>query len=189
MSRLARVKASAVSPPRSRQATMSWPSIPPAPVTSHRLIAPPDRGLVPRCSRGHPVARGAHARSGPLHGFPPATVPLVPADGIGQALAELYARGEAHAPEQRVVQGIAPVVPFAVLDMRHHLPVGPAAFEQRPGQLDIGQFRVPVDVIHAPWLSALEHQLDPTAVVIDMDPAADILSVPIQRDLEPVEKV
>src|SRR5262244_4102347 len=174
MSRSARVRASAVSPSRSRRVTRSRPSIPPAPVTSHRLIGP--AALRGRFSLfiGSPPT-GGHAMSGPLQRFPPATVPLVPADGIGQAPAERYARGEAHAPEQRVVQRVPPIVPLAVLDMRHHLPVRAAAFEQCPGQLIIGQLRVPVDVIHPPRLSAFEHQLDPPAVVIDVDPATDIL--------------
>src|SRR6516164_5309261 len=131
MSRSWRVRASAVWPARSRQVTMSWPSIPPAPVTSQPAITPAG-SLVSRCSRGHPAAGGGHTVSGPLHGLPPAAVPLVPADGVGQALAEWHARGEAHAPEQRVVQRVTPVVPLAVLDVGHHLPVRAAAFEQRP---------------------------------------------------------
>src|SRR5215813_12493963 len=182
MSRSARVRASAVSPSRSRRVTRSRPSIPPAPVTSHRLIGP--AGPRGRFSLliGSPPTGGGHAMSGPLQRFPPATVLLLPADGIGQAPAERYARGEAHAPEQRVVQRVPPSVPLAVLDMGDHLPVRAAAFEQCPGQLIIGQLRVPVDVIHPPRLSAFEHQLDAPAVVIDVDPATDILAVPVQRD-------
>src|SRR5262249_34993740 len=159
MSRSARVRASAVSPSRSRQVTRSRPSIPPAPVTSHRLIGPAAPQGRLSMFMGSPPTGGGHAMSGPLHGSPPATVPLVPADGTGQAPAERYARGEAPAPEQRVVQRVPPIVPLAVLDMGHHLPVRAAAFEQCPGQLIIGQFRVPVDVIHPPRLSAFGHQL------------------------------
>jgi hypothetical protein len=107
------------------------------------------------------------------------TVLLVPADGVLQALAEWYPRGEAHAPEPRVVQRVAPVMPLTVPDVSHHAPVRAAVCEQCLGQLYISQFRIAIDVVYALRFPAFEDQMDATAVVIYMDPAADVLAVPV----------
>src|SRR5262249_20090730 len=65
----------------------------------------------------------------------------------------------------------------------------PAVFEQGLGQLGVGKLDVGTNVIDAPPPALLQDQLDSTAVVINMHPAADVRSIPVQRDLQPVEQV
>ncbi len=78
------------------------------------------------------------------------------------------------------------------LAVRHagdHVPARAAALEQRGGQRQVGQLDVAVDVIRLPGAAALQHQLDTAAVVIHVDPAADVAAVAVQRDRPPVEQV
>src|SRR6202042_1311169 len=64
-----------------------------------------------------------------------------------------------------------------------------ATLQQRLRQLCVRQFRITADVVHPRRLPLLQDHLDPPAMIIDMNPAADVPTVSVQRNLQPVQQV
>src|ERR1700722_12127352 len=177
MSRSARARGVKSSPRAASRSTTSRPSIPPAPVTSQRVIA---WSLSCRCGLlfgGRTSGRGRAAQR-----LPPVAVRGVPLDGGLEAVGERRQRGVAHRAEQRVVEAVAAVVGLAVLDRHHVVPGRAELVEDGPGELAVGQLNVAVDVVDLARPPLLEHQLDAPAVVVHEDPAAAVQAVAVERE-------
>lgn len=97
--------------------------------------------------------------------------------------------GIAKCAQRRVVEAVAAVVALAVLDPRDLVPTRAAAVKQGLRELDVGQLHVTADVVDAPALASLESKLDAAAVVVHVDPAADVPAIAVERDRQPVEEV
>src|SRR4051812_17230164 len=173
-SRSLRVTAVTSSPAAPRTSTRSRPSMPDAPVTSHRTRSAPSAG------EGGP---------GPQR-LPPAPVLLVPRHGPGQAFVEGHLRRVPElARDLGDVHGVAPVVALAILDALHGVPAGVRGREQPLGQLGVGELGAAADVVDLAGPAALEDEVDAAAVVVDVQPVAHVEPVAVQRDRSPIHQV
>ena len=110
--------------------------------------------------------------------LPPRHGCRVPLHRGPQALGERNARRVAQTSQHRVVQRVAAVVPLPVLDRRHHVPADPAGVEDGRRQLPIGQLHVAIDMVDPARFAGLEHELDTPAVIVHVNPAADVKPSP-----------
>jgi hypothetical protein len=78
---------------------------------------------------------------------------------------------------------------FAIRNGSHHVPARPETLQQRLRQFDIRELPITINVINLAALAFLYDELNPLAVIINMYPAANILAVPIQRDLQSVQQI
>src|SRR6202521_2521115 len=122
--------------------------------------------------------------------LPPAAVLAVPGDRRGERVLEAVARSPAElAGGLRRVDGVAAVVPGAVLDV---LDERLGLTEQRQhalDDLDVAALAGGAEVVDLPRLALLERGEEPAAVVLDVDPVADVEAVAVDRKRLVAERV
>src|SRR3954468_6060629 len=126
-----------------------------------------------------------------LERAPPRLVVAVPGHRVGKALLERHLRLVAELGADLVVgQRVAVVVTLAVLDVLDvRVPTATARLEQPLGQLAVGELDAAADVVDLAGAAALEHELDATAVVVDVQPVAHVEPVAVERHLLVVDEV
>ncbi len=124
----------------------------------------------------------------------------VPADGAGHPLGKGHGGGPAQlVAELGGVDGVAPVVPRAVLDEADQGAPGLARGQQAPGpvqevadgenDLQVRLLGVAADGVGLPEPALLEHRGERRAVVFHVQPVPDVLAVPVHRELAPLQGV
>ena len=155
----------------------------------------------PAPPRGRPAVRDAWVgllALGPISGLggllgraPPGLVGHVPVDGGLQALGEV---GVGRPPTQlalelRAVDGVAAVVAGAVGDPVEVLGVAPHGREDHAQDRDVVPLAVGADEVGLPHLSLGEDVPDGRAVVLGVDPVADVLAAAVELGAHAVDDV
>ena len=115
---------------------------------------------------------------------PPALVFKIPLDGLLDAVLELRLRLPAELRvDLRRVDGVATVVALAVGDVLDEVFGLAELLEDGLDHVDVGALIVAADVVDLADASLLQDEVDGTAVVLDIEPVADVLAVAVDRQL------
>ena len=115
---------------------------------------------------------------------PPVTVLEVPLDGLLDAVLELRLRLPTELRvDLRRVDGVAAVVALAVGDVLDEVFGLAELLEDGLDDVDVGALIVAADVVDLADASLLQDEVDGTAVVLDIEPVADVLAVAVDRQL------
>ena len=115
---------------------------------------------------------------------PPVTVLEVPLDGLLDAVLELRLRLPAElCVDLRRVDGVAAVVALAVGDVLDEVFGLAELLEDGLDHVDVGALIVAADVVDLADASLLQDQVDGMAVILDVEPVADVLAVAVDRQL------
>lgn len=132
------------------------------------------------------------ARLGGLLGrAPPGLVSHVPVDRLLESLGEVgVGRPPAQlALELRAVDGVAAVVSGAVCDPVEVLGVAPHGLQDHAEHGDVVPLAVGPDEVGLPHAALGEDAPDGRGVVLGVDPVADVLALPVELRLDPVDDV
>src|ERR1019366_8284684 len=113
----------------------------------------------------------------------------VPLDRLREAAGELHARGPAERVELLCREGIPAVVAGAIDDAPNQALVASGEPENTLGDLEVRGLVAAADVVALPGGPVLEHGKDPGAVVLDMDPVTDLLTIAVHGQTLAIEGV
>lgn len=115
---------------------------------------------------------------------PPVAVLEVPLDGLLDAVLELRLRLPAElCVDLRRVDGVAAVVALAVGDVLDEVFGLAELLEDGLDDVDVGALIVTADVVDLANATLLQDQVDGMAVILDVEPVANILAVTVDRQL------
>ncbi len=115
---------------------------------------------------------------------PPVTVLEVPLDGLLDAVLELRLRLPAElCVDLRRVDGVAAVVALAVSDMLDEVFGLAELLEDGLDDVDVGALIVAADVVNLADAALLQDEVDGAAVILDIEPVADVLAVAVDWQL------
>ena len=80
-------------------------------------------------------------------------------------------------------------MPGPVVDVADQRRIGAEVVDDQPGELDVLVLLVRGDVVHLAGLALAQHELDAAAVIVDVEPVADLLAVAVERQRLAVERV
>src|SRR5438132_730134 len=124
-----------------------------------------------------------------LDRLPPAAVRAVPLDGLAHSLPEVARRPPAELLELPGAERVTPVVAGAVLDVAQQRAVRARQLEDELDHLDVLVLVAAADVVGLAGLPLAQHELDPGAMVLDVEPVADLPAVAVDRERLAVERV
>ena len=115
---------------------------------------------------------------------PPALVFKIPLDGLLDAVLELRLRLPAELRvDLRRVDGVAAVVALAVGDVLDEVFGLAELLEDGLDDVDVGALIVAADVVDLADAALLQDEVDGAAVILDIEPVADVLAVAVDRQL------
>ena len=116
--------------------------------------------------------------------LPPSLMLEVPLDGLLDAVLELRLRRPAEfRVDLRRVDGVAAVVALAVGDVLDEVFGLTELLEDGLDDVDVGALIVAADVVDLADTALLQNQVNRMAVILDVEPVADILAVAVDRQL------
>ena len=116
--------------------------------------------------------------------LPPSLMLEVPLDGLLDAVLELRLRFPAEfRVDFRRVDSVTAVVAFAVGDVLDEVFGLAELLEDGLDDVDVGALIVAADVVDLADAALLQDQVDGMAVVLDIEPVADVLAVAVDRQL------
>ena len=116
--------------------------------------------------------------------LPPSLMLEVPLDGLLDAVLEFRLRLPAELRvDLRRVDGVAAVVALAVSDVLDEVFGVAELLEDGLDDVDVGALIVAADVVDLADAALLQDQVDGMAVVLDVEPVADVLAVAVDRQL------
>src|SRR4051812_46507451 len=118
---------------------------------------------------------------GLLDPLPPDAVVAVPGDGRGEALGERPAAAPAERFELGRVERVAPIVARPVVDAPDQRLVRAGQLEDAARDLAVLDLLAAADVVDLSRLALAERQLDPGAVILDVEPVPHLLAVAVER--------
>src|SRR5579864_864897 len=169
-----------------RRSNKCPPANPVAPVTS---VGPSDMRLGP-CAR--PVLllvvlaeRGILVFDGP----PPPLVVAIPRDRSGEAVVKLLPGRPAEPPQLGRIERVAPVVPGPIGDRADEGRRAPGQLEDAMGEVDVAHLVAAADVVDLAEAAAFDDEVDRAAVVVDMEPIANVQAVTVEGQGDAVDGV
>ena len=116
--------------------------------------------------------------------LPPILMSEIPSDGLLDAVLELRLRLPAELRvDLRRVDGVTAVVALAVGDVLDEVFGLAELLEDGLDDVDVGALIVAADVVDLADAALLQDQVDGMAVVLDVEPVADVLAVAVDRQL------
>ena len=116
--------------------------------------------------------------------LPPSLMLEIPLDRLLDAVLELRLRLPAEfRVDLRRVDGVAAIVAFAVGDVLDEVFGLAELLEDGLDDVDVGALIVATDIVDLADAALLQDQVDGMAVVLDVEPVADVLAVTVDRQL------
>src|ERR1041385_6752637 len=106
-----------------------------------------------------------------------------------EPLVERCARFPAECLQLRRIERVTAVVPFAVADTSQRRAISIRQDEESLGDVDVLVLVAAADVVDLAGLPLTKHELDARAVILDVQPVADLLAVAVERKLLAVKRV
>jgi hypothetical protein len=125
-----------------------------------------------------------------LERLPPPAIIAIPLNNVRQTLAELNLRGVAKfRVDLADVNAVATVVAFPVGNFVHEGAIATCGLEEQVGELGVGELSSTPNVVYLTGFAALENKRYPAAMVVNVEPVANILAITIEGHLKPIEQV
>src|SRR6185436_16283424 len=114
--------------------------------------------------------------------LPPVAVVAVPGDGFRKAVGKRAERRPAERAQTGGVERVTAVVPGSVLHVPGERLVGARQLEDASGEVAVLDLFAAPDVVDAAGLAFAQDELDPRAVVLDVEPVASLTAVAVNRE-------